>query len=171
MESNDSRPLCEQFPMLAFSKAADDWLQSIQDKSILEQLQERRITQMGLLRMLSTAGIGYTDDGNFIVHFNDYSNHINDAFSIGHEIGHTFHFDLTKTPPPKIINENSPEFLYDFDEDGANGFLIEDFCDAFAQKWLSINGKEDVEEMCKRERSFLIPYKLNSSQMWDQKQG
>lgn len=161
--------LAKEFPMFAFAQAADEWLASInplakRKKSLQQQLKERRVSRFETLKMISTAGLGYTENGDFRIIFNQGHGRVRDfhedAFTIGHELGHTFHFDLTQTPPVKTINEQSPEFFYAYDEDGPNGFLIEDFCDAFARQWLLRNGPQLIARACENQFSTIRGYNV-----------
>lgn len=151
-------PLSEQFPMFHFAKEADEWLKSIHDKSIFWQLGSRRIGYLEILPILSTAGLGINSrTGKFMVVFNDYCELKHSFESLGHEIGHTFHFDLTKNPPVEIIDQNSHEFMYDFVDGHPKGFLIEDFCDAFSLRWMAINDREKVNKDCADKEDLLLP--------------
>ncbi len=126
-----------KFPNLSFSKDADVFLQSIMGgKNIVEQLLERRITNFEMKDLISSAGIFIADDGNFGIAFQITDTLLEKARSLGHEIGHTFHFDLTSNPPRPMLNrrEISPEM---FD-------IVEAFCDEFSLRWLEINDKIDI---------------------------
>lgn len=140
------KTLAEQFPQLSFAKDADEWLANIGGKTIREQLEERRIKRVRIMGILFSAALGIQDD-DFVVILNNL-NFGHDALSFGHEIGHTFHFDLTETPPKLIIPE--PNEISDrlFN-------LIENFCTAFSSKWLKIVGREEIEERCRNERAML----------------
>lgn len=144
--------LAEKFPMIPFAQAADAWLESIKGKTIQQQLIERRITQFIILPVICTAGLGIAEtDGTFHVIFNDCCQLKYGFQAIGHEIGHTFGFDITKTPPLAIVDQNSEEFMFDFNEEGEpNGFYIEDFCDAFSLRWMAINTHTKVKQDCSR---------------------
>ncbi len=146
--------LAQQFPTLPFAPSADKWLAQATELTIFEQLNGRKITSICVLPLLCTSGLGI-DAGEFCIYFNDFCKTEWAFGCIGHEIAHTFHFDLAKNPPEAIIDDQSPEFMYDFDGDGPSGFLIEDFCDEFAKRWLRINTKKKVRLACKEKEGVL----------------
>ena len=150
--------LSDAFPAFKkFIKDSHDWLEWAKNQSIFEQLESRKINRFYIWPMLSTAGMGTEKDSStFFACFNKISK-LEYAFDcLGHEICHTFHFDLTKKPPQEIINQTSREFCYNFDNEGnPEGFIIEDICNDFAKKWLDINTKEKIAKDCKDRNDIL----------------
>lgn len=163
---NDPISLSQRFPIFAndnivFAKKADAWLERMKKTkaTIFQQLDNRKINRICIIPCLCTAGLGIKKgayEGAFCAYFNTYCK-LEWAFeALGHEIAHTFHFDLTKNPPLKTVDDQSNEFMYDFDGEGdPQGFLIEDFCDNFAKRWLTINTKEKVEADYKNNENVL----------------
>lgn len=139
--------LAEHFPSLEFAREADRWLETVSQSTLHQQLQERRVRRIRIEPMLFSGALGI-QDGDFVMFFNDMSTPEEDAHALGHEIGHTFHFDLTKTPPEVTIPDKNAmsDDLFD---------LVENFCNAFAEKWLAVNGGESIEKRCRNERRCL----------------
>lgn len=129
--------LKQQFPQLVFAKDADKWLQSYKRKELLEQLESRRITEVKTESLLSSGGMKIGEDGNFIVLLNDLETPEENAESLGHEMGHTFHQDITKNPP---IDSLIPDLAE----------LTEDFCRAFSKLWLNENDKRKIVIYCQK---------------------
>ena len=142
MELNASHSFHQILPWLAFSKPADQWLESMRGQTIEAKLESRRITKVCVEEMISTAAIGIGKDNNLTVYFNYYGTSLQDCIeSLGHEIGHTFHYDLSKTPPIKITDDDRDEKLL---------YIIEDFCNLFSLKWIMVNDKKEIERCCKK---------------------
>lgn len=136
--------LALQFPSLQFSVKADEWLSSINNKSIEEQLSERLVIETHATYMTDCEGflaLNMFEDG-FIVYVNSESRE--KIQTLAHEIGHTFHFDLGDVPIKDTIPERwecGSEGLYR----GEFYDLVEDFADRFGEKWLAVNGKDKIE--------------------------
>lgn len=143
MENNNSVILQKKFPQLPFSKTADDWLSSVKGKRLLEQLRDRRVTSTRIIPLLGNGGLDFDENGNFRIELCDMNTPQENASSLGHELGHTFHFDLTQTPPLDTLAGNHTED-------------IEYFCDAFADAWLAQNGREKVELCCKNQAGLIF---------------
>jgi len=158
--------LAEKFPMFSFAGEADLWLASInlpgkKKKLLLVQLRERRVTQFETRKIIGV-GLDYTAEGNFSIVFNDLKlrSFASDAFAIGHELGHTFGFDLTRTPPSPMINHTSLDYSY-YDERGRwKGCHLEDFCNAFAGQWLLRNGRALIVRACRNQYSTIHGYNV-----------
>lgn len=146
--------LSEMFPMLPFAKEADRWLGILGKNAddprmdIFRQLESRKIDEIIIVPIFSTAGMKSKRNGFHVV-FNTRCHKKHAFFALGHEIAHTFHFDISQKPPVEIINSKSREFMYNFDDDGdPQGFYIEDFCDEFSKRWAAVNTKERMERWC-----------------------
>ena len=158
--------LAEKFPIFSFAGEADRWLASINPsgkkrKPLLVQLKERRVTQFETRKIIG-AGLDYTPEGDFKIVFNDLKPRYfpNDAFVIGHELGHTFGYDLTETPPAPIVDHKSLEFSYYDARQQWKGCYLEDLCDTFADQWLFRNGKELIVKACKNQYSTIHGYNV-----------
>ena len=147
MEERLRISLVRQFPTLPFARKADRWLSSIKSKSIETQLRERRIIEDHYFPLSSCKGfISLSNDGSGIIVYVDADQGRGEKFfTLGHEIGHTFHFDLRTTPLKNTIPD-----MNDFEEGDPLYKLVEEFADAFAEKWLAGNGKGKMEEWRKR---------------------
>ncbi len=156
MEKINDIPLGKRFPKFDFAKKADRWLECAKKATIFQQLGNRKISTICIIPILSTAALAFDKTGGFQVWFNTECK-MEWAFgSLGHEIAHTFHFDLTKNPPTQTIDDQSDEVFYDFDSEGnPSGFIIEDFCDEFSKKWVTINTKEKIASDCKNDDDVL----------------
>lgn len=145
MEKRLKTPLAQQFPTLTFARKADKWLASIKNKSIEKQFAERRIVKIGFDFLSDGEGfLSLAKDGDGIyIYINSESKER--LQTLAHEIGHTFHLDLTKTPIENTIPDE-----WEYHEENLEYCLIEDFAETFGEKWLAINGKEKIEEWRQR---------------------
>lgn len=137
------KTLMQMFPNLTFAHQADEFLTKWKDNpDVVSQLRERRIHKVKFQPLFSSGGLGLQSDGSFFVALNNifYSEEL--ALSLGHEIGHTFHHDLSTTPPTHNISEIPHEQL-------------EDFCDAFAELWLAQQSVQEVARRIKNSRRLL----------------
>lgn len=135
--------LQELFPELPFAKDADKFLAKRRGNSdAVSELRERRICIVKFQPLFSDAGLGITDDGNFFVALNEQLPSEELAQSLGHEIGHTFHNDLSTTPP----THSAPNVPLE---------QLEGFCDAFAKLWLSQRSKQDIPRRIDNSRGLL----------------
>lgn len=136
--------LCFLFPTLLFARDADLFLASCRNLAISQQLATRNIRRVELASLFSSGGIGVDREGNFFVQFNDLGTADEWAETLGHEIGHTFHFDISRKPLVDMceICRNDKNQMVRFES-------IEDFCNEFLRRWLEINSKEKVAERIK----------------------
>ena len=138
--------LVKEFTHFLFAPDADRFLQNFKNsKDIVSQLNNRRIYTVKFEKLLiSSAGL-YIESGSFVVVLNDLNTEEDMAISLGHEIGHTFHFDLSVTPPVVIcgLSEQNEE-------------EVEKFCDRFSELWLEQADKENVIRRIKNEREMLF---------------
>ena len=144
-----------------FLKESEAWLTWAKTKSIFQQLKSRKIDRICILPILSTAGLRLDDVTGkyFCVYFNEYCKTEHTMGSLGHEIGHTFHYDLESMK--ETFNHNSRDFYYNFDSDGdPHGFFIEDLCNSFARKFVAVNTKEKIERDCKNNATLLSSFIL-----------
>lgn len=137
MTSRFQSSLSLQFPRLDFVKDADGWLSLIHPagqtrKSLAIQFRERRISQLRILPLLFPGGLDIGPDGNFRISLNDMNTAEDDVDALGHEFGHTFHYDLSKNQLLCKMPRDISDDLFD---------LVERFCDAFSEKWIEINGR------------------------------
>ncbi len=146
MEKRLKTPLVKQFPTLAFARKADRWLATLKHKSIEQQFTQRCIVENHVSLLSSCKGfVAVTALGDGIVIYIDGDLGPKEKlFTLGHEIGHTFHLDLAKTPIKNTVPDER-EYEWGNLERGQLYYLIEDFADTFAEKWLAINGKEKIE--------------------------
>ena len=126
-------PLFQQFPELSFTKEADKWLELVRNKTISEQLTERKIKYILLVRLKCKGILSVTNNDYFIIQINDNDSIEEKIITLGHEISHTFE---TEEYRQYGISCRWPEGLCE---------LVEKFCDAFAEKWIVVNDKEKIE--------------------------
>ena len=132
--------------------SADSWLKTLTDKSIVEQLLERRIVEVKPTISVSIAGyMSLKTNGNFSVSLNILSLDAEDiALTLGHEIAHTFSYDITRKIPTDLtpgirrkLNETDRAKQGMVNKDMY--YRIEHFCEEFGKKWIeTMNNKEDV---------------------------
>ena len=127
--------LANQFPGLPFARRADEWLESIKEKTIQEQLEERKIYSVTIWRNWKDSdgfclcfGFGF-----FFILGKKAEKH---DLTLGHEIGHTFEFDLAQDCNREI---HTQDYLA-----GSAHDIVEDFCEAFAKRWVAANDKEAI---------------------------
>ena len=149
MKQRLETPLAQQFPTLPFAGSADKWLASIKRKSIEKQLAERKIPRIGI----TVGGYGFISLPEpyevFSILINVDLPYGERLLTLGHEIGHTFHFDLTDTPIKNLLPD---DWNHEVGEDergnsvmGPLYHMVEDFAETFAEKWLSVNGKQKID--------------------------
>lgn len=143
-----TQTLAVLFPALPFAPEADRFLSRVPRMKLLEQLQARRVGAVEFVEQLSAAGLSIMDDGRFLLSFNDLSTPEEDAESLGHELGHTFHYDLSSRPPRLRIPPPEAMSAVSFD-------LIERFCDAFSERWLLLVGRELVMKAAQNQRQLI----------------
>ncbi|OGZ63229.1 MAG: hypothetical protein A3C58_01595 [Candidatus Staskawiczbacteria bacterium RIFCSPHIGHO2_02_FULL_34_10] len=137
------------FPEFPWVQVADDWLALAHQKSIEQQLEERGIKKVRFWYNIAAGYITVKEFGILLVVDRDLIDHFlmgyNKAeellFTFGHEIGHTFHCDLTQAPPVNIGPEKV--FCSPFEELAKEGDAlcqsVERFCDEFAARWTHMN--------------------------------
>ena len=130
--------LTDEFPRFHFARAADAFLRRCSTLTIIHQLRERRIDEIRILPVFSSGGLKYSHKGNFEIVLNDTLFLEEAVCVVGHEIAHTFHHNLTYSPPKNLLPES------DRDE-------VEEFCKSFSGLWVERNS---IEKVC----SFLSPY-------------
>lgn len=128
--------LADKFPQFWFAHAADSLLMRCNSRTLSEQLIERRISKVTILPLFSNGGLSIGEDNNFCIMLNDTLTLDERAHSLGHEIGHTFHHNLTKSPPQNILQ-------------ASDGEKAENFCNSFAELWLEHNTMEKVVKWLK----------------------
>ncbi len=152
------------FPELLWVKSADAWLASIHQKSIAQQLEERRIKKVRVWCINTVSGyITIEDFGILLVIDRDLVDHFlmgykkieELLFVFGHEIAHTFHLDFTKTPPLNIGPEKV--FRRAFEKLPTEGQEqcdeVERFCDEFAARWSSTNGLTQFRDFFEKNKN------------------
>lgn len=135
------------FPMI---QTAHEWLQTIGGKTVGTQLRARRITTVKSVVWPGSA-YGYLNmdpQGNFIVTLNTSYEPDEIAITLGHELAHTFSFDLTATFPTGLLPAHlQARFHSSHLEEGSTYQKIERFCDAFGLQWLATgNNRQQVLE-------------------------
>ena len=129
-------PLATLFPDFPFAVGADEFLRKVTSESIISQFRARRISMIRIAPLLSGGGIEIGCDNNFIISLRDVNTLLEKAQSLGHEIGHTFHFDIKEVPPRDYFDRVTiSETLFN---------QIEDFCTEFSHYWLMANDKDDL---------------------------
>ena len=95
-----TQPLADQFPTLPFAAAADRFIPR-QHETLHEQCVERRIRAFEFVPLLvSRGGLRLLEDGGgFLVVFNTDTLAADLPAVLGHEVAHTFHFDLSCCSP------------------------------------------------------------------------
>jgi len=124
------------FPEFEFAHDADLFLATIPGISTVEQLLWRRIQVVEIMPLIvSSGGIGYTGDGNFFIALNDTNTEAESIRSLGHEVAHTFHFDLKKTPPEQYpdLDRQNPR--------------VESFCHRFSKRWIRLNKHSELSAL------------------------
>jgi len=149
MASAPTQTLAARFPMLPFAPEADRFLTAVPRMKLLEQLRARHVGAVECIPKWFPAGLSIMDDGRFLLSFNDVNTPEQDAESLGHELGHTFHYDLSARPPRPLLPP--PEEISDelFD-------LVEQFCDAFSEAWLARVDKELIMKAAENQREGIL---------------
>lgn len=147
MKADNPGWLKEKFPSLPFVIFAVEWLKSARGKGVVEQLRQRRIFSVRFRPQISSGGIGIDEDDNLFIQLEKYNAPEDNAQSLGHEIAHTFHLDLTRET---IVNTLPPDMTEEQEK------TIENFCDAFSCAWLAINGKKNVIERCYNQAQLIL---------------
>ncbi len=129
--------LVDQFPNLDFARKAQGWLDSIEKRGleIPKQLRERKILGVRFRTLFILGCIGETR-GGFLISLSNACNEQEAIETLGHEIGHTFHCRVRHL---SVVNLLPDREMMDFD-------IVEEFCNAFSEKWLHINGSKAVIE-------------------------
>jgi len=148
----DKNTLCSMFPELAFAKEADAFLSACPDMAVPEQLRARKINRIELKSLLSSGGLRINPGkDSFSVQLNDLGKTNEWAETLGHEIGHTFHFDISVRPLLDLCAGCRK------DKDKIGKFeMIENFCNEFSRRWSEINVKEKVAERIKNTLSLVF---------------
>ena len=142
--------LTEKFPTLSFARDADEFIRKWSGNAdIVAQLRERRIYRVEIVPLfVSGAGILFGDDGNFLVWLNDFYPPEEQAYSLGHEIGHTFHFDLSKTPPRSSYPRQ------------AQDPVVESFCKEFSLLWVAQIYENKITRRITTQAKLLVQHSL-----------
>ena len=130
----------EMFSDLKWAAEADDFLKKIQDgTSIALQLNLRKVVRVTILPLISNGGL-CIEAGGFEIYLNDSCGREDNIFTFAHELAHTFHYDVSVWPPRRLEPEDLSDERYD---------LIEEFCNAFALRWVFANwiGKNCLENL------------------------
>lgn len=131
------RRLSELFPKIPFAGVADDWLAEQANVSVSEQIRGRGVRGVKIEELLSGGGVERGEDGYLIVGLNDWNNLEENIQTLGHELAHTFGFDLSATPPRETFPGGSlTDELFD---------QLELFCDEFSRRWLAMNFSRQEE--------------------------
>ncbi len=146
---NDLPTLESAFPEFPFAKDADAFLNVARDQrwSIAKQLHERAVVVVRQEELLSSAGLMLCGD-KFGIAISDLEPEDTWAEELGHEVGHTMHHDVKKSPPVNLIPEAH--------EDDAVYERMEAFCREFAVRWTAVNGTARITA-CMRNSFKMIP--------------
>lgn len=130
--------LASSFPRLPFAKDADLFLEhtKMSRVDVCTQLREREIGHVEIKPLISAGGIRLDGEGRFIISLNTECPLLEKAETLGHEIAHTFKYDLNVSPPKSCYD---PAHITD-----EMYCLIEDFCDEFSKRWLQVNDRGDI---------------------------
>ena len=139
----DERTFAQIFPRLIFAGAAGAFLRKCSGNNISWQLRERRISRVQIVPLLmSNGGLAIGDDGEFLISLDDTDCPRDHAKSLGHEIAHTFHHNLTQHPPRNFLPDNLRD-------------EVENFCTAFAVLWLQRNSIDEVVRRIQNESTLI----------------
>lgn len=128
------------FPEFAWVAGADDFHEELQSKrpTLIEQLRQRKIARTEVKPLLFPGGCRVEKE-RFIIVFDDQSTLQEKFKTLGHEIGHTFHYDLTSTKLILLCPEaRISEKVFD---------RVEEFCKIFAERWLKLNSIDQIPEI------------------------
>ncbi|MBM3206259.1 MAG: hypothetical protein FJZ43_01390 [Candidatus Staskawiczbacteria bacterium] len=153
------------FPEFPWVREADEWLASTFQKPIEQQLEEREIKKIRAWPNFNIAagyislekfGILLVIDRDLIDHFLMGYNKVEELiFTFGHEIGHTFHLDLTQTPPANIGPEKI--FYTSFERLSSEEDMlcqsVERFCDEFAARWRQANSPSKFRQFFSKNKN------------------
>ncbi|MBX4210831.1 hypothetical protein KW783_02545 [Candidatus Parcubacteria bacterium] len=101
MIQKDYLPLHKMFPRRMWVRNANKYLNRISGMTLQEQLRDRKITKIQIRKLLCPAGLA-TNENGFVIFISDLISESEYALSIGHELGHTFHFDLSSNEPRNL---------------------------------------------------------------------
>lgn len=131
--------LVEKFPYFSFAFDADKFLENFKNnQDIVFQLRSQRIYKVEFVPLISNGGLGIRENGDFFIFFNDLLSDDELAHTLGHELGHTFHFYTVATLPEEKEEQ------------------IEKFCDMFSELWLKQVGKENIVYRIENERKMFL---------------
>jgi hypothetical protein len=130
----------ELFPEFDWAGTADAFLAELQraNLSITEQMRRRKIVRLEIKPLLCNGGIKI-EKGYFVVVFNYETTLEEKMETLGHEIGHTFHYDLVPSEPCLLCSKARES------EDVFN--RLEEFCRIFAKRWLKLNSVEEIRKV------------------------
>ncbi len=140
MNSISAASLSDLFPHFYFAGAAESYLGKVAMREIDQQLLERRIADVSVNFIPTQGGLGIDEKHFFVVLNKNLSLH-EQAESLGHEIAHTFHYNLTYTPPKNILKVE-----YEIE--------MELFCEEFSARWLELNTLQKVQDWLERKLTF-----------------
>lgn len=126
--------LCELYGVTTQEELLQTFLKGLRGKSVPQQLRARRITRFKTVeRWIGKATLAKMNQkryGFLITLIESRAKWW--ALDIGHELGHTFFYDITKSPPDDRLHNIR----------GKRGKREERFCNHFAQIWARRYGKE-----------------------------
>jgi len=131
-----------KFPQFQFAAYADEFLMNCHSNNLARQIKLRQIASVAPGALLSQAGIGIDEYGKFFITINDTLTCDEMAFALGHEIGHTFHYDLHSIPPKNILPENLRD-------------EVEAFCNDFSICWVKRVGLFQLVNRFKNELKLI----------------
>lgn len=128
------------FPRLPFAREADRFLATTaRSEPLYVQITGRRIYELRECALLiSVAGVCRMVGGGFFLQFSDLVDIEQKTRSFGHELAHTFGFDIRPRHPRRLL----PRRI-----DDATADQVEDFCDAFSERWLALQNPQKVREL------------------------
>ncbi len=118
------------FPYFQFANAAGAFLRRASTLDISVQLAERRVVEVVVKPISRRAGLTFTEN-DFQIVLNDTLAPEDQPEEVGHEIAHTFHHNLTYSPPKNILAETYRD-------------EVEKFCQLFAKLWVVSNGHAKI---------------------------
>lgn len=131
------RNIAEKFPEFPWVKEADFFLKNVRKKqhSISLQMRERKVRRTEIKHLLFPGGLKI-ENGKFIIVFNYMATEEDRIQTLGHELGHTFHYDISGDEPRLLCPEaETSEVVFD---------RVELFCIIFSMEWRKLNSHDEI---------------------------
>lgn len=126
-EIDEQLALADLFPELyMFNGAADRFLRAERNTPLAAQLRSRRIVQIAFVDIFESCLVASMSNNLCAIVEATKSAH-DQAVSLGRQLAHTFHYNITRNPPTEYFLIN----------DGSLARSVRSFCDVFARMWLA----------------------------------